>query len=78
MATIKWTGKESTLIRKEFGGEAFPVKSGGTIEVDERTHEELVRLYPDRIETVKESAKETVKKNTIKKAVVDTKKIAKN
>lgn len=77
MKTIKWTGTDETLIRKNVGGESFPVKPNGTIEVDERTHEDLVRLYPDRIETVEEREKEVVKKSVVKKTV-PTNKIAKN
>jgi hypothetical protein len=72
--TIKWTG-EDTLIRKEFGGENIPVKSGGTIEVDKSVAEELSRLYPDRVHVMESKVKKAVvQPKKIEKASVETKK----
>jgi len=68
MKNIKWTGNEETLIRKERGGEQFPVKPNGTIEVDEQAYEDLSCIYPDSIELVG-GKKETVKVEVISRAV---------
>lgn len=76
MKTIKWTGTDETLIRKEYGGEAFPVKPGGTIDVQDSVAKELQNLYSDRIEVVEaKTTKAVVEPEAIERA--STKKTAK-
>lgn len=65
MPIIKWNGYD-TLIRKERGGEQFPIKQYGTIEVTDEVAEDLKSVYGSFVQFVTE------------KAVVEPKKVEKS
>lgn len=47
LVKVKWNGEAPTLIRKQEGGEKFPIKKGETIQVEEGVAEAVNSAYPE-------------------------------